>query len=130
MGEISEVLKHVEESDLMPLLMVIETLQKNQSITVGDTRAYLQGQFGRLVESVETSRGKAHQDRHEIMRMQQEITSLRTQAQAFSSTRCAQCGLSLEVPAVHFFFVATHITATVCSQTAAAPSVQPRHCQR
>mmetsp|Transcript_68179 Transcript_68179/g.134654 ORF Transcript_68179/g.134654 Transcript_68179/m.134654 type:complete len:952 (-) Transcript_68179:67-2922(-) len=103
MEEISEVLKHVEESDLMPLLMVIETLQKNPSIKVGDTRAYLQGQFGRLVESVETSRGKARQDRQEIMRMQQEITSLRTQAQVFSSTRCAQCGLSLEVPAVHFF---------------------------
>jgi len=103
MEEIGEVLKHVENSDLMPLLMVIETLQKSSGITVGAVRPYLQGQFRRLVESVETSRGKASQDRQEIDRMQQEITTLRTRAQVFQNTKCFQCCLPLEVPAVHFF---------------------------
>ncbi|CAK0852134.1 unnamed protein product, partial [Prorocentrum cordatum] len=101
--EIGEVLRHVEESDLMPLLMVIETLQRSPHTTVGAVRPYLQGQFRRLVESVETSRGRAKQDRQEIARMQQEIGELRTRAQVFQNTRCFQCGLSLEVPAVHFF---------------------------
>lgn len=101
--EIGEVLKHIEESDLMPLLMVIETLQQSPKLTVGDVRSYMQGQFRKLVESVETSRGKARQDKQEILRMQQEILSLRTQAQVFQNTKCFQCGLTLEVPAVHFF---------------------------
>merc|ERR1711920_375167 len=61
---------------------------------------------------VDTPRGKAHQDRQEIIRMQQEITSLRTQAQVFQQTRCSQCGLTLEVPAVHFF--CTHSYHSYC----------------
>mmetsp|Transcript_40965 Transcript_40965/g.92105 ORF Transcript_40965/g.92105 Transcript_40965/m.92105 type:complete len:934 (+) Transcript_40965:110-2911(+) len=102
MEEIGEVLRHIEESDLMPLLMVIETLQQSPNITVGAVRPYLQGQFRKMVESTETSRGKARQDRQEIARMQQEIVGLRTTAQVFQNTKCFQCGLTLEVPAVHF----------------------------
>merc|ERR1712066_109867 len=55
------------------------------------------------MESVETSRERTGQDRQEIERMQQEIVTLRTQAMVFQNTRCFQCGLALEVPAVHFF---------------------------
>lgn len=33
--EISEVLAHVESSELMPLLMVLETLQQSPSVTIG-----------------------------------------------------------------------------------------------
>merc|ERR1712003_78915 len=83
--------------------MVIETLQQSSGITLGSVRPYLQGQFKRLVEDVGTARGKAQQDKQEIVRMQQEISALRTQAQVFQNTRCFQCGLTLEVPAVHFF---------------------------
>merc|ERR1719277_1573269 len=83
--------------------MVIETLQQSSGITLGDVRPYLQGQFKRLGESVETSHSKARQDRQEIVRMQQEITALRTQARVFLNTKCFQCGLPLEVPAVHFY---------------------------
>jgi len=101
--EIGEVLRHVDESDLMPLLMVIETLEQKPGMSVGALRTYLQGQFRRMVESAEDARRKARQDRQEIARMQQEIVSLRTQAQVFQNTRCFQCGLTLEVPAVHFF---------------------------
>merc|ERR1719203_1113576 len=83
--------------------MVIETLQKSPGVTLGDVRPYLQNQFRRLGESVETSHSKARQDRQEILRMQQEITALRTEARVFQSTKCFQCQQALEVPAVHFF---------------------------
>jgi len=112
MEELGEVLKHIEESDLMPLLMVIETLQQNPKIKVGAVKSYMQGQFKKLVESVDTARGKAAQDRQEIQRMQQEIISLRTQAQVFQNTKCFQCGLTLEVPAVHYF--CTHSYHSYC----------------
>jgi len=101
--ELGEVLRHIESSDLMPLLMVIETLQKSPGITLGDVRPYLAAQFKKLGESVSASHSKERQDRQEIMRMQQDITSLRTQARTFQNTKCYQCGLALEVPAVHFF---------------------------
>ncbi|CAE7683870.1 VPS11, partial [Symbiodinium pilosum] len=101
--EMGEVLRHIEDSDLMPLLLVIETLRSSNEVTIGDVRPYLQAQYRRLVESAETSRAKSVQDRQEIARMQQEITQLRTQAKEFQNTRCFQCGLTLEVPAVHFF---------------------------
>jgi len=101
--EISEVLRHIELSDLMPLLMVVETLSQNPRLSISVVRPYLQGQFKKLTESVETSRGKTRQDRQEIERMQQEILALRTQAQVFQNTKCYLCGLTLEVPAVHFF---------------------------
>eukprot|EP00930_Biecheleria_cincta_P012720 TRINITY_DN11700_c0_g1_i1.p1 TRINITY_DN11700_c0_g1~~TRINITY_DN11700_c0_g1_i1.p1 ORF type:complete len:963 (-),score=174.62 TRINITY_DN11700_c0_g1_i1:574-3081(-) len=102
--EIAEVLRHIEDSDLMPLLMVIETLQQSQEVTIGEVRPYLQAQYRRMVEPTETSRSKAAQDRQEIDRMQQEIIQLRTQAKEFQSSRCFQCNQSpLEVPAVHFF---------------------------
>lgn len=100
---ISEVLRHIETSDLMPLLMVIETLQQKGGMTLGDVKPYLQSQFKRLTDSVETSHGNASQDRQEIVRMQEEVTSLRTKAQIFQSTKCFMCFLALEVPAVHFF---------------------------
>eukprot|EP00929_Paragymnodinium_shiwhaense_P090790 TRINITY_DN50899_c0_g1_i1.p1 TRINITY_DN50899_c0_g1~~TRINITY_DN50899_c0_g1_i1.p1 ORF type:complete len:959 (+),score=317.64 TRINITY_DN50899_c0_g1_i1:203-3079(+) len=101
--EIDEVVKHVEASDLMPLLMVIETLQQNKHLPLGALQGYLQRQFKKLFDDAETSRGKTRQDRQEIERMQHEIVTLRTQAQVFQSTKCMQCGLTLEVPAVHFF---------------------------
>lgn len=101
--EISEVLQHIESSDLVPLLMVVETLQNSPGITLGAVRPYLQAQFKKMAESVESSRGKAHQDRQEIARMQQEITSLRTEAQVFQSNKCFQCRIQLDVPAVYFF---------------------------
>ncbi|CAJ1418024.1 unnamed protein product, partial [Effrenium voratum] len=101
--EMQEVLRHIEDSDLMPLLLVIETLRNSEEVTIGDVRPYLQAQYRRLVDSVEVSRGKSTQDRQEIARMQQEIVQLRTQAKEFQNTRCFQCGLTLEVPAVHFF---------------------------
>eukprot|EP00434_Breviolum_minutum_P040395 symbB.v1.2.035894.t1/scaffold4943.1/size33375/1 len=101
--EIQEVLRHIEDSDLMPLLLVIETLRNSEEVTIGDVRSYLQAQYKRLVDALETSRGKSSQDRHEIVRMQQEIIQLRTEAKEFQNTRCFQCGLTLDVPAVHFF---------------------------
>jgi len=103
MEEISEILQHMESSDLVPLLMVVEALEQSKGITVGAVRSYLQGQFRRLTDSVEVSRGRAGQDRQEILRMQQEIVALRTQAQVFQHKKCCQCGLTLEVPAAHFF---------------------------
>lgn len=105
--ELLEVLKHIEESDLMPLLMVLESLQASPALSLGSVRTYLQGQFRRMVESVETSAGRADQDRQEIGRMQQDILSLRTTAKEFQNTsqapKCFQCSLTLEVPATHFF---------------------------
>lgn len=101
--EIQEVLRHIEDSDLMPLLLVIETLRHSEEVTIGDVRPYLQAQYKRLVDALATSRGKSSQDRHEIVRMQQEIVQLRTEAKEFQTTRCFQCGLTLDVPAVHFF---------------------------
>lgn len=101
--EISEVLGHIEQSDLMPPLMVIEALQANPKICVGTVRNYLKGQFKKLTSTVDGSRAKAKQDRQEIERMQNEILSLRTHAQTFQSTKCHDCQLNLEIPAVHFF---------------------------
>merc|ERR1712046_469066 len=105
--EIGEVLKHIVDpngkNDLMPLLMVIETLQQNPRISVDAVRLYLKEQFKRLSDSVDSSRTKAREDRHEIERMQQDIVGLRTKAQVFQNTKCFQCGLTLEVPALHFF---------------------------
>jgi len=101
--EIREVLKHIEKSDLMPLTMVIETLQQNPRISLDVVKSYLQGQFTKLSESVDSSRGKARQDRQEIERMQKNIMDLRTKAQEFQNRRCSSCDLDLEVPAVHFF---------------------------
>lgn len=101
--EIAEVLQHLERSDQVPLLMVVEMLQSSPGINLGVVRPYLQAQFKKMAESVESSRGKAQQDRQEIARMQQEITSLRTEAQVFQSNKCHQCRIQLDVPAVYFF---------------------------
>lgn len=101
--EIGKVLRHVEESDLMPLFMVIDTLKQSPDITMGFVRPFLQSQFKRLSESVGVAQGKSAQDLQEIQRMQLEILDLRTRAQTFHNARCFQCGLTLEVPAAHFF---------------------------
>jgi len=105
--EIGEVLKHIVDpngkNDLMPLLTVIETLQQNPRIPVEIVRHYLKEQFKRLHDSAGSSHRKACEDRQEIERMQEDIVDLRTKAQVFQNTKCFQCGLALEVPAVHFF---------------------------
>ncbi|CAL1158497.1 unnamed protein product [Cladocopium goreaui] len=59
--EIQEVLRHIEDSDLMPLLLVIETLRHSEEVTIGDVRPYLQAQYKRLVDALATSRGKSSQ---------------------------------------------------------------------
>eukprot|EP00971_Amphidinium_carterae_P279419 5547099-Amphidinium_carterae.1 len=94
--ELKQVLDHIEQSDLVPFLEVIETLQQNPRISLDVLRPYLIGQFEKLGSSLESSRTKAQEDRKEILQMQQEIVSLQTTAQVFQSTRCFQCKLTLE----------------------------------
>merc|ERR1712137_1084253 len=69
MEEIGEVLKKIEQTDLMPLLMVIETLQQNPRISVDAVRTYMQGQFKKMSDSVASSRMKVRKDRQEMEKM-------------------------------------------------------------
>lgn len=60
-------------------------------------------------------------DRKEIQKMQLELHNLRTKPQIFSASKCAECGLSLECPSVHFFCMHSYHKYCVSDESAECP---------
>lgn len=101
-NELREVVGHIERHNLLPPLMVVQTLARNERATLGAIKAYVM----RFVTLAEQRRAdderRATKLREETAAMRAEIAELRGGAVLFQANKCSHCSSAIELPAVHF----------------------------
>ncbi|XP_061416593.1 LOW QUALITY PROTEIN: vacuolar protein sorting-associated protein 11 homolog [Lethenteron reissneri] len=99
---ITEVLQHIDQNNLMPPLLVVQTLAHNSTATLAVIKDYiirrLQSECEQIAEDEQYVRGY----REETEKIRGHIEELRTSAKIFQVTKCSVCKHPLELPSVHF----------------------------
>ncbi|KAK3522019.1 hypothetical protein QTP70_021383 [Hemibagrus guttatus] len=99
---ISEVLQHIDQNNLMPPLLVVQTLAHNSTATLSVIKDYLINKLQRESKQIEEDERKIQQYREETAHLRSEIQELSTSAKIFQKTKCSMCNSPLELPSVHF----------------------------
>ncbi|XP_051902199.1 vacuolar protein sorting-associated protein 11 homolog isoform X3 [Hippocampus zosterae] len=99
---ISEVLGHIDQNNLMPPLLVVQTLAHNSTATLSVIKDYLINKLQRENQQIEDDECKIRQYREETAHLRSEIQELKTSAKIFQKTKCNMCNSPLELPSVHF----------------------------
>jgi len=100
--ELNVVLKKIDEDGLMAPLQVIQTLSTNAVATMGMVKTYLQETIERERKEISNNRSLIESYRTETELKRKEIEELDSKPVFFNARRCASCGQSLDLPAVHF----------------------------
>lgn len=101
-SEVDVVLKKIDEDGLMAPLQVIQTLSTNAVATMGLVKKYLSSTVERERKEIAENRKYITTYRADTDAKLKEIDELATQPASFSATRCASCGVTLNLPTVHF----------------------------
>uniref|UniRef100_A0A8C5PSQ7 Vacuolar protein sorting-associated protein 11 homolog n=1 Tax=Leptobrachium leishanense TaxID=445787 RepID=A0A8C5PSQ7_9ANUR len=99
---IATVLGHIESRNLMPPLLVVQTLAHNSTATLSVIREYLISKMQKLSQKTEEDERTVRQYREDTARIRREIQELRTSPKIFQKTKCSICSSGLELPSVHF----------------------------
>ena len=100
--EVEAVLRKIDEDGLMAPLQVIQTLSTTAVATMGLIKKYLATNVERERAEIASNRQLIATYRTDTERKLNEIEDLATKPTSFSATRCASCGVTLDLPAVHF----------------------------
>jgi hypothetical protein len=101
-AEISEVLMNIERDNLLPPMQVIQILAQSKTATLGLIKEYITKHLEREQRLIEEDQRLIRQYNEETERNKKEIEELRTGARIFQQLKCTNCGLALDLPAVHF----------------------------
>lgn len=99
---ITETLQHIEKKNLMPPLLVVQTLAHNSTATLSVIKDYLINKLQKQSEQTEEDEQLIQKYRRETARIRQEMEELRTSPKIFQKTKCSICSSALELPSVHF----------------------------
>lgn len=99
---ITAVLKHIENKNLMPPLLVVQTLAHNSIATLSVIKDYLVNKLQKQSRQIEQDEQRIQKYREETTRIRQEIEELKTSPKIFQKTKCSICTSALELPSVHF----------------------------
>lgn len=125
--QIKEVLKHIEEEDVLPPLVVLQTLSQNPRLKLKIVKDYIAKQINRDSRSIQ-------QDRAEIARLQEDseslkkrIHELKTEPQVFNRSMDERTKQMLELPAVHFLCKHSYNLKTIEDNPNECPICAPRY---
>ncbi|XP_064424845.1 vacuolar protein sorting-associated protein 11 homolog [Latimeria chalumnae] len=99
---ITAVLKHIERNNLMPPLLVVQTLAHNSTATLSVIKDYLISKLQQQSDQIAQDEWKVHKYREETAKIRQEIEELKHSAKIFQKTKCSMCNSPLELPSIHF----------------------------
>ncbi|NWX92577.1 VPS11 protein, partial [Nothoprocta pentlandii] len=99
---IAAVLKHIESKNLMPPLLVVQTLAHNSTATLSVIKDYLVNKLQKQSRQIEQDEQRIQKYREETTRIRQEIEELKASPKIFQKTKCSICTSALELPSVHF----------------------------
>lgn len=101
-NEIMEVVDHIEEGNILPPLVVLQTLARNPKLKVGVVKEYVARQLRRENQEVQKDREMIAKLESETQQMKSELHKLKAKARVFQNSRCSLSGQPLELPVVHF----------------------------
>nr|XP_051693658.1 vacuolar protein sorting-associated protein 11 homolog isoform X2 [Oryctolagus cuniculus] len=99
---VAAVLKHIETRNLMPPLLVVQTLAHNSTATLSVIRDYLVQKLQKQSQQIAQDELRVRRYREETTRIRQEIQELKASPKIFQKTKCSICNSALELPSVHF----------------------------
>ncbi|KAJ3671703.1 hypothetical protein LUZ60_007782 [Juncus effusus] len=100
--EVKEVLGFVEKEDVLPPILVLQTLAKNPCLTLSVVKDYIARKLEQESKFIEEDRKSIDKYKEETDLMRKEISDLQTNAKIFQLSKCTTCTFTLDLPAVHF----------------------------
>lgn len=100
--QIKEVLKHIEKEDVLPPLVVLQTLSQNPRLKLKIVKDYIAKQINRDSRSIQQDRTEIAQLQEESETLKKRIHELKTEPQVFNRSMDERTKQMLELPAVHF----------------------------
>ncbi|XP_078157750.1 vacuolar protein sorting 11 [Carex rostrata] len=100
--EVKEVLTYVEKDDILPPIVVLQTLSKNPCLTLSVVKDYIARKLEQESKLIEEDRSAIDKYKEETDLMRREIDDLKTNAKIFQLSKCTACTFTLDLPAVHF----------------------------
>ncbi|EGD77096.1 hypothetical protein PTSG_07434 [Salpingoeca rosetta] len=97
-----QVLEYINDNNLLPPLMVIEILARNDMVTLASVKDYFTKRLNDEMKSIDGDERQIQRYRGKSEAMRAEIEQLRTQARVFQDNKCSQCPRPLTLPVVHF----------------------------
>ncbi|KMS98344.1 hypothetical protein BVRB_4g093580 [Beta vulgaris subsp. vulgaris] len=100
--EVKEVLKYIERDDILPPIVVLQTLSQNPCLTLSVMKDYIARKLEQESKVIEEDRRAVEKYQEDTSAMRKEIEDLRTNARIFQLSKCTKCTFTLDLPAVHF----------------------------
>ena len=100
--QITNILQHIDQDNLMSPLQVIKTLSQGGAVTMGMIKPYLAGHIGRERKEIQNNRALIDSYRSETAAKKAELADLATKPTVFQARRCSSCAAPLDLPTVHF----------------------------
>ncbi|MFS7921846.1 putative transcription factor C2H2 family [Helianthus anomalus] len=100
--EVREVLTYIERDDILPPIMVLQTLSSNPFLSLSVIKDYISRKLEHESKLIEEDRRMIDKYQEETSTMKKEIQDLRTNARIFQLSKCTACTFTLDLPAVHF----------------------------
>lgn len=100
--EVKEVLTYIERDDILPPIIVLQTLSRNPCLTLSVIKDYIARKLEQESKLIEEDRRSIDKYQEETLAMRKEVEDLRTNARIFQLSKCTACTFTLDLPAVHF----------------------------
>jgi hypothetical protein len=100
--EFEYVLQGIQEKRILSPLEVIQILSKNSVTTVGHVREYLLDLIKSETMEIERNQTLSASYRNDANELKERTEKILNDPAVVQYTECASCGLSLDLPAVHF----------------------------
>lgn len=100
--EVKEVLTYIERDDILPPIVVLQTLSRNPCLTISVIKDYIARKLEQESKLIEEDRRAIDKYQEDTSTMRKEIQDLRTNARIFQLSKCTACTFTLDLPAVHF----------------------------
>ncbi|KAG6509672.1 vacuolar protein-sorting-associated protein 11 homolog [Zingiber officinale] len=100
--EVKEVLTYIERDNILPPIVVLQTLSRNPCLTLSVVKDYIARKLEQESRLIEEDRRSIEKYQEGTASMRKEIQDLRTNARIFQLSKCTACTFTLDLPAVHF----------------------------
>lgn len=100
--ELQNVLRTIDQENLMAPLQVVKVLSQGGAITMGMIKSYLSDNIRRERKEIQANRRLIESYRTETTAKKSELADLEAKPIVFQARRCSSCGRNLTLPTVHF----------------------------
>jgi hypothetical protein len=100
--ELADVLKVIDERNLLSPITVIETLSQSSIATLGMIKPFILRKISQDLSSIEEDKTLITNYQEETDKLEEDLKSLKSEVIVFQSSKCTSCNTPLDLPSVHF----------------------------